>query len=199
MTRLDESNDSVEREFPLGRWALGGVLLVGLIGVVAFAMNRSKADRDAVQEDKARGKAEVERAAKAAQGDVNYIVFCSNAKPGMAGLDIRDALDQVALTTFPRKISFSVVVSLTADDPKRAYEIVRLDPLGKVDFAQELKVGGGTEFASVNVVPVKDLELTGPRDVIFRVLRDGEMIAERVLPVGVARKPGPSKPAEPVE
>ena len=192
----DESNESVEREFPVGRWAVGAVLLVGLIGVVAFALNRSNAEREAQQIEQQRAEAEVERATKAVQGDVNYVVFCATAKPGRAGLDIRDALDQVALT-FPAKISFSVVVSVTADRPGRRYEFARFDPLGKVDFAQELKLGGGTDFASVNVVPIKDFELTGPRDVVFRVLRDGETIAERVLRVGEAAARGqPSKPVE---
>ena len=196
MTQLDEPNEAVEREFPVGRWALGGVLLVALIGLVAFAVQRSRTDRAAKPLEEALGQAEVERARRAAQGDVNYIVFCATAKPGMAGLDIRDALDQVALLAFPRKISFSVVVSLTADRPGRQYEIARFDASGKVDFAQELKLAGGTAFASVNVVPVKDLELDGPRDVVFRVMRDGEMVAERVLPVRLADRAGPSKPAE---
>jgi len=67
---------------------------------------------------------------------VNYIVFCSAAQPGKAGLDIRDALDQVALPLFPAKISFAVVVSVTADRPGRRYEFARFDEFGKVDFAQ---------------------------------------------------------------
>ena len=199
MTEAEDLNDAGgDRDASPWRWVVGALLLAGVAAVVAFGISRSRADREFERQETERAEAELERAKRVAQGDVNYILFCRSVQADRGGLDIQDALDQVALPSFPTKISFTVVVSLTQDRPGRRYELARFGPSGKVDFAQELKLTGSTDVASVNEVKIQDLELKGPGEVVFRVFRDGETVAERVLRVGAVPRPGPRPPSEPV-
>lgn len=173
------------------------MLIVGLIAVVVFAIKQSNAERRAELAEEARARLEADRPAGGRVGpDVNYMIFCAAAQPGPNGLDIRGALDQVALPSFPATLSFSVVASVTPDRPNRRYELVRFNEEGQAEFAQELKLHGGTSVASVNVMTVKDLELAGPADITFRVLRDGETVAERVLRIG--RQTAPVRGSRPL-
>lgn len=187
--RLDDRNDDDDGpgggDYSPWRWVLGGVLVVGLIAVVTFAIRQSNAERRAELAEAERARLEADRpVGPAGKADVNYLLFCAAAQPGPNGLDIRGALDQIALPSFPMKVSFAVVASVTADRPGRRYELARFDQDDKVEFAQELKLDAGTSHASVNVITVKDLDLAGPGEVMFRVFRDGETVAERVLRVG---------------
>ena len=186
----DDGDDAnVEREFPW-RWLLGGLLIVGIVAVVVFAIKQSNAERRAELAEEARAQMEAGRPANPRGGaDVNYIIFCASAEPGPFGLDIKGALDQVALPSFPTTMSFAVVASVTPDRPNRRYELARFNDEGKVEFAQELRLEGGTHAASVNMMTVKDLALNGPTDVTFRVFRDGQAVAERVLRIGLQSAP----------
>ena len=172
------------------RWLLGGVLAVGVVAVVVFAIKQSNAERRAELAEAERARLEVDATADAGgNAGVNYIIFCADARPGPNGLDIRGALDQVALPAFPAELSFSVVASVTPDRPGRRYELARFNDEGKIEFAQELKLEAGTSVASVNVMTVKQLKLAGQTDVVFRVFRDGQAVAERVLRVGAQTAP----------
>ena len=193
MTQTDELNDvdggdGAGRDGTPWRWLAAAMLLAGLAAVVVFGLRRSQADRAAEQAQAERLRAERGRVVSGGAwgGDVNYMLFCAAAEGRPGGLDIRAALDQIALRQFPATMSFSVVVSVTPDRAGRRYEIVRLDPDGKVEFAQELKVADATDHASVNGVKIQDLQLAAPREVVVRVFRDGEVIAERALPVSEA-------------
>jgi heme exporter protein D len=189
----DEGGAGEEREYTSWRWLLGGVLVVALVAVVVFAIKQSNAELRAEVAEKERAKLEADGPAGGrAKGDVNYVIFCAGAQPGPHGLDISGALDQVAVPEFPAKLSFSAVVSITPDRAGRRYEMARFNEQGKVEFAQELKLEGGTSVASVNVMTVKELEVREPGEVVFRVFRDGMPVAERVLRVG-----GQTSPARP--
>jgi hypothetical protein len=193
---MTESEDLNDGGTPW-RWVVGALLVAGAAAVVAFGISRSRADREHERQETERAELELDRAKRVAQGDVNYVVFCRSAQADRAGLDIQDALDQIALPSFPANVTFTVVVSLTADRPGRRYEIVRFGRDGKVDFAQELKLADGDGIASVNAVQVTDLELLAPGEVVFRVFRDGETVAERVLRVGAAPAAAPGRPGTP--
>ena len=195
---VDALDDDVDgREFTPWRWVLGGVLVVALLAVVVFAIKQSNAEKRAelAERERARLEAEAPGGARRPGGDVNYILFCADARPGPHGLDIRGALDQVAVPAFPTKMSFSVVASVTPDRAGRRYELARCDEAGKVQFSQELKLQGGTSVASVNVMTVKDLDVREPTDVPFRVFRDGTLVAERVLRIGPQMAPVQSNQA----
>lgn len=186
----DESDDGDAREFTSWRWVLGGVLAVAVLAVVVFAIKQSNAEKRAELAERERAKLEAEApGGRRPGGDVNYILFCADARPGPNGLDVRGALDQVALPAFPATLSFAVVASVTPDRAGRRYEMARFDEADKVQFSQELKLHGGTSVASVNVMTVKDLDVQEPTDVTFRVFRDGTVVAERVLRIGPQTAP----------
>lgn len=187
----EEFDDGDGREFTPWRWVLGGVLVVALLAVVVFAIKQSNAEMRAelAERERARLEAEAPGGGRRPGGDVNYILFCADARPGPNGLDVRGALDQVALPSFPATLSFAVVASVTPDRAGRRYEMARFDESDKVQFSQELKLHGGTSVASVNVMTVKDLEVREPTDVTFRVFRDGTVVAERILRIGPQTAP----------
>ena len=195
---VGDLDDGDGREFTPWRWVLGGVLVVALLAVVVFAIKQSNAEKRAELAERERARLEAEAPGGGGRrpgGDVNYIIFCADARPGPNGLDIRGALDQVAVPAFPTKMSFSVVASVTPDRAGRRYEMARFDEANKVQFSQELKLQGGTSVASVNVMTVKDLDVREPTDVTFRVFRDGTPVAERVLRIGPQTAPVQSNQA----
>lgn len=111
----------------LAVWLIVALALIAAVAVVGRMRSTAaaQAERQAAAAERAIAERESRLAGPPAfAGRVHSIIFCRTAERGTVGLDVRDVFNELAVPTFPAKMTFTVVVAVTTDKPGRRHELV---------------------------------------------------------------------------